>query len=240
MKCCAPTSRRWRSMPSSTPPTRRCSAAAAWTAPSTAPRGRDCVSRMPHARRLRHRRRQDHRRPTACRPSTSSTRSARSGAAAAADEDALLASCYWRSLELARDHGVTSIAFPSISTGIYGFPADRAAVIAVETVADFLEDEPGLLETGHLLLLRRQRRARCTRRRWPRASLEKGRNLLLGSWQGAGAAQDKRATPLRRALPVLLAVCLPRRRPGARGPRITLPDPLQLLEAADAAAGAGP
>ncbi len=61
------------------------------------------------------------------------------------DEDALLASCYRRSLEIARDHALTSIAFPSISTGIYGFPADRAAVIAVDTVADFVEDEPGLL-----------------------------------------------------------------------------------------------
>ena len=62
-----------------------------------------------------------------------------------AGEDALLASCYWRSLELAIDHAVTSIAFPAISTGIYGFPPDLAAVIAVQTVADFLEDEPGLL-----------------------------------------------------------------------------------------------
>ena len=61
------------------------------------------------------------------------------------DEDALLASCYRRSLEIARDHGLTSIAFPSISTGIYGFPADRAAVIAVDTVVDFVEDEPGML-----------------------------------------------------------------------------------------------
>jgi O-acetyl-ADP-ribose deacetylase (regulator of RNase III) len=60
-------------------------------------------------------------------------------------EDALLAACYTRSLEIARDNGLTSIAFPSISTGIFGFPADRAAVIAVQTVADFLEDEPGLL-----------------------------------------------------------------------------------------------
>jgi O-acetyl-ADP-ribose deacetylase (regulator of RNase III) len=61
------------------------------------------------------------------------------------NEDALLASCYARSLEIARDLGLTSIAFPAISTGIYGFPAARAAVIAVETVADFVDEEPGLL-----------------------------------------------------------------------------------------------
>ena len=60
-------------------------------------------------------------------------------------EDALLAACYTRSLEIARDNGLASIAFPSISTGIYGFPAERAAPIAVDTVADFVEDEPGML-----------------------------------------------------------------------------------------------
>ena len=49
-------------------------------------------------------------------------------------EDQLLAGCYRRSLELAREHGVKSIAFPAISTGIYGFPSGRAAEIAVETV----------------------------------------------------------------------------------------------------------
>ena len=49
-------------------------------------------------------------------------------------EDELLAGCYRRALELAREHGARSIAFPAISTGIYGFPADRAARIAVDTV----------------------------------------------------------------------------------------------------------
>ncbi|MBF0247655.1 MAG: O-acetyl-ADP-ribose deacetylase [Alphaproteobacteria bacterium] len=57
-----------------------------------------------------------------------------------ADEDRLLASAYARSLELARDHGLAAIAFPAISTGIYGFPADRAARVAVAAVADFLKN----------------------------------------------------------------------------------------------------
>ena len=50
-------------------------------------------------------------------------------------EDAVLASCYRRSLEVARHAGATTIAFPAISTGVYGFPPERAATIAVETVS---------------------------------------------------------------------------------------------------------
>lgn len=53
-------------------------------------------------------------------------------------EDALLASAYRRSLELAQGAGARSLAFPAISTGIYGFPAERAARIALQTVAGFL------------------------------------------------------------------------------------------------------
>ena len=53
----------------------------------------------------------------------------------AQDEDALLAGCYRTALDLARGHRLASLAFPAISTGVYGFPADRAARIAVGTVA---------------------------------------------------------------------------------------------------------
>src|SRR5215470_1681622 len=53
-------------------------------------------------------------------------------------EDELLASCYRTALLLAAEHELTSIAFPAISTGIYHFPADRAARVAVGTVASVL------------------------------------------------------------------------------------------------------
>ena len=63
-----------------------------------------------------------------------------------ADEDALLASAYRHALQLAADHGVKSIAFPAISTGVYGFPKGRAARIAVKTVLDFLRNQRHDLE----------------------------------------------------------------------------------------------
>ncbi len=55
-----------------------------------------------------------------------------------ADEERLLANAYANSLKLAEAHGLRSIAFPAISTGVYGFPPDRAAEIAVATVAGHL------------------------------------------------------------------------------------------------------
>ena len=59
-------------------------------------------------------------------------------------EDALLAACYRRSLELAVASGAKTVAFPAISTGVYRFPADRAAGIAVRTVADVLQEDQSL------------------------------------------------------------------------------------------------
>ncbi len=56
-------------------------------------------------------------------------------------EDELLASCYRNSLALAAASGVRTIAFPAISTGVYGFPLDRATRIAVREVRRFLEKE---------------------------------------------------------------------------------------------------
>ena len=60
----------------------------------------------------------------------------------AANEDELLASAYRRALEEACRVGAESVAFPAISTGVYGFPAERAARIAVAAIRVFLEERP--------------------------------------------------------------------------------------------------
>jgi len=57
-----------------------------------------------------------------------------------------LASCYRRSLELAAAHDVRTIAFPGISTGVYGYPAEPAALIAVQTVRSVLPRHPAIEE----------------------------------------------------------------------------------------------
>ena len=58
----------------------------------------------------------------------------------------LLADCYRNSLQLAVDHGIRSIAFPSISTGVYSYPLEEAAEIAVAEVNTFVETHPGKLD----------------------------------------------------------------------------------------------
>jgi O-acetyl-ADP-ribose deacetylase (regulator of RNase III) len=63
-----------------------------------------------------------------------------------AGEDRLLAACYAGSLALAKAHGARSIAFPAISTGIYGFPPERAAPIAVDTLAAALAGDDHLTQ----------------------------------------------------------------------------------------------
>ena len=59
-------------------------------------------------------------------------------------EDELLASCYRASLQLAVEKGVRTLAFPAISTGVYGFPLERATAIAVREVRKFLDETPSL------------------------------------------------------------------------------------------------
>ena len=57
-------------------------------------------------------------------------------------EDELLANCYYNSMKLAMDNGIRNIAFPSISTGVYSFPVELAAKIAVNTINRFLQENP--------------------------------------------------------------------------------------------------
>jgi len=58
------------------------------------------------------------------------------------NEDTLLANCYRNSLDLAARHHLRTIGFPAISTGVYRFPPDRAAQIAVREVVEFLDSHP--------------------------------------------------------------------------------------------------
>ena len=62
------------------------------------------------------------------------------------NEAELLASCYYNSMKVAVENGIRSIAFPSISTGIYHFPVEQAAEIAVKTVKRFLDENEGAFD----------------------------------------------------------------------------------------------
>ena len=58
------------------------------------------------------------------------------------NEAALLANCYRNSLRLAAENGIRTVAFPSISTGVYSYPVDQAAQIAVRTACEFVKEHP--------------------------------------------------------------------------------------------------
>ena len=72
-------------------------------------------------------------------------------------EDELLANCYRRSLEIAVKTGIRSVAFPAISTGIYGFPLERATRIAVREVGAFLAKNPAIEKVFFVCFDRRTR-----------------------------------------------------------------------------------
>ena len=72
------------------------------------------------------------------------------------NEAQLLADCYRNSLQVAVSHDIRSIAFPSISTGVYSYPVDEAARIAVSTVNEFIEENPGKLDLVEWVLFDRR------------------------------------------------------------------------------------
>lgn len=61
------------------------------------------------------------------------------------NEEKKLKNCYAESLKVAMDNGLKTIAFPSVSTGIYGYPVNRASDAAVKAVIDFIKKNPGAL-----------------------------------------------------------------------------------------------
>ncbi|WP_290650682.1 O-acetyl-ADP-ribose deacetylase [Aquisalimonas sp.] len=70
----------------------------------------------------------------------------------AAGEPDLLARAYRNCLERAREEGLRTIAFPSISTGVYGYPIDQAAPLALSMVAGYLREHPGAIEEVRFVL----------------------------------------------------------------------------------------
>jgi len=64
----------------------------------------------------------------------------------ASGEPELLASCYRRAVELAAEHGDARVAFPAISAGVYGYPMDRAARVAIDATREAMEHHPEVAE----------------------------------------------------------------------------------------------
>lgn len=72
------------------------------------------------------------------------------------DEPRLLANCYRNALELAREHGLRTVAFPAISTGIFGYPPDEAARVVSRALGDFLAADDVIAEVRLVFFSRRQ------------------------------------------------------------------------------------
>ncbi len=68
------------------------------------------------------------------------------------EDPKLLASCYINSLKLAADHGLRTIAFPSISTGAYGYPLEEAARVALGAIKEALKQLPGKFDEVRMVL----------------------------------------------------------------------------------------
>lgn len=67
-------------------------------------------------------------------------------------EEQLLENAYRNSLKVAVDHGIRTIAFPSISTGVYSYPVDQAALVAVRTVRKFCEEQMDKIDVVRFVL----------------------------------------------------------------------------------------
>lgn len=67
-------------------------------------------------------------------------------------EEQLLENAYWNSLQIAVNHGIRTIAFPSISTGVYRYPVDRAALAAVRTVREFCKEHMDQIDVVRFVL----------------------------------------------------------------------------------------
>ena len=67
------------------------------------------------------------------------------------DEPKMLANCYCNSLNLAVENGLETLSFPSISTGVYGYPVGEASLVALKTVIDFLKEDDSLKEVVFVL-----------------------------------------------------------------------------------------
>ena len=74
-------------------------------------------------------------------------------------EEQLLENAYWNCLKTAMDHGIRTIAFPSVSTGVFGYPVDQAAHVAVRTVRKFCQEHMGKIDIVRFVLFDPRTRA---------------------------------------------------------------------------------